>query len=178
MSFFVGRDGGFSILRVGIALGIFGALVIVGGYIFFQIDQQKYKSPLNVDLYAGSEEWRTEPGQRNTRRVIYRIPGVDPADVANFYQEELNDFYGNNAFDPAREKCVRTPSDGNFPDFVEGAGTVPYQFRCEFSESTFNFSGTSERSTTVTIQPGVLDVAENVDNTGATFVIFDQRWER
>jgi hypothetical protein len=94
--------------------------------------------------------------------------------VAEYYQGKLDDFYGNNPLDPVREKCVRTPSAGNFPDYVEGAGMVPFQFKCEFSDNTFN----ANRYTTVTIQPGVRDDEAGTDYTGATLIQYGQSWER
>jgi hypothetical protein len=174
MSIFVSRKGGFSVFRIGFALAIFGLVVIAGGFILFQVDQQKYKSPLSIDLYTGSEPFGETSRQSNSRELVYRVQGVDANVVADYYQSKLDDFYDNNPLDPAREKCVRTPNAGNFPDYVEGAGTVPYQFRCEFAESTFN----ANRSTTVTIQPGVRDDDAGTDNTGATIIQYGQLWER
>jgi hypothetical protein len=174
MSIFVSKKGGFSVFRIGVGLAIFGLVVIAGGFILFQVDQQKFKSPLNIDLYPGAESFGETSRQSNSRELVYRVQSTDPSVVAEYYQGKLDDFYGNNPLDPVRENCVRTPSAGNFPDYVEGAGMVPFQFKCEFSDNTFN----ANRYTTVTIQPGVRDDEAGTDYTGATLIQYGQSWER
>ncbi|MEQ8677575.1 MAG: hypothetical protein RLP44_13740 [Aggregatilineales bacterium] len=175
MAVFVNREGNISLFRVGAALAIFGILVIVGGFLLFQVEQQGYKSPLNIELYPGSQELGISSQNRTTRTVIYTIPDAESEAVADYYDEKLVEHDGTNANSLNRERCLRFPSaEGEiFEDFVEGAGVVPYYYRCLFNDTGLNVT----RWTTVTIHPGVLNSETGMDTRGTTVVTYEQRWE-
>ena len=175
MAVFVNREGNISMIRVGIALVGLGVLVIIGGFVLFQIEQQRFKSPLSVDLYPGAQERGMDRETNTTRRLIFYVPDVEPMVVADHYNAELLEHTGESANDLDRERCRRNPAseDETFSDYEEGAGVVPYQYSCVFNETGFN----AHRFTQVTIQPGVRNDATGTDTTGQTVIIYEQRWE-
>lgn len=174
MSVFVGRDGNISVLRVGIALVILGAAVIVGGFVLFQLELRTFKAPLNVDLFPGGQQISSEESGQRSRKVVYVVPATTPEDVMAFYDQRMAEYYDEPLNAISRERCFRFPVADNFDGYVEGAGTVPYEFRCNFNDSGW---GGALRYTTVVIQPGVRDDTENIDMTGSTIIIYDQYWD-
>jgi hypothetical protein len=174
MSIFVRRDGGISVVRVGMAFGLLGIALIAGGFIALTMEQAQRRTPFEVELYPTAYELSVEEGRGNSRTVVYRVDNATAEEVAAHYQTRLDDHYSNRPGDPNRERCIRNPASGEFRDYRPGAGNVPFYFRCEFDNSTFN----ADQSTTVTIQPGVRFDAENVNYEGATFIIYEQFWSR
>jgi hypothetical protein len=172
MSIFVRRGGGISIVRVGMAVGLLGIALIAGGFVALSMEQAQRRTPFEVELYPSAQQFYVEDGHGYSRRVVYRVDQGTPEDIAAHYQARLDDHYRNRPNDPNRERCVRVPAAGQFQDYRPGSGNVPFYFRCEFDNSTFN----AYQSTTVTIQPGVRVDAENVNHEGATFIIYDQLW--
>jgi hypothetical protein len=174
MSVFVNREGNISIFRVGLGIGMLGIIFVVGGLVLFTVEQAQRKSPFHVEVFPSAVEWYTEEFRGNSRRIVYQIEDTPAQEIAIFYQQRLDQHYNNRPGDPRREQCVRTPVQGNYPDYVPGTGIVPYIYRCEFDNSTFN----ANQSTTVTIQPGVRNDTESTDYEGLTFIIYDQIWSR
>lgn len=183
MSVFVNREGDISIFRVGLFLLAIGLIIGIGGFIFFQIEQNRFNSPLNVDLYEGAVEYGISTRGNSERVVIYTISNATVEEVMDYYDREMADFYGVDADDledmlrrPNEEKCQRFPSNDTFEDHVEGTGTVPYYFSCMFSDSQYD----SSRSTQVRIMPGLLREVDGevMENTlGMTRVEYVQEWE-
>ncbi len=175
MAVFVNREGNISLFRVGAALATFGILVIVGGFLIFQVEQQGYKSPLNIDLYPGSQELGTNTLNSTSRVVIYTVPDADTESVAAYYDDKLVEHEGSNANDLNRERCLRFPAGNGeiFSDFEEGTGVVPYFYRCIFNDSGLNVT----RWTQVTIHPGVINNETGMDTRGMTVIEYEQRWE-
>lgn len=168
MGVFVGSDGNISIFRVGIIAGVLGAIFIVGGLALFSLEQAANRQPLEIivpesAVAAGSETFSS------FRRLYFE--SSESADViATFYDEKLAEFYANSQ---DHQSCVRNPSTGTLPGFVEGNGSVPFEYRCLFSASSVNI----ERYTEVLIQPGVRNDSAGTDYTGRTRIELEQVWE-
>ena len=174
MSVFISRDGNISIFRIGLLLIGLGLAAGIGGFVLFQLDIAQRRSPLFIDRYPGAEEWFRQEISDNEQLVVYQVPGVDPELVAEFYQNELDERF-NDGVEPAnRERCVRNPIRGQFDDYVEGSGNLPYYYRCAFDNSSFG----ATQFTFITIEPGVRnDSAEPpVDTTGMTIIQYEQTW--
>lgn len=180
MGIFLNREGGISLFRVGVFIAGLGLIFVVGGYIWVSLDVARRQSPFFIDRPAGATEWYRQQTGDNAQQVVYQIANTTPEDVASFYQDQLNKHYDNSPNDPQREMCVRNPAGGNFEDYVEGSGNLPYFFRCVFDNSVAGGLGTggANQYTTVTIQPGVRDDSQDppVDLTGMTIIIYDQVW--
>ncbi len=176
MSLFTNKQGGISLVRVGAMIAVLGLLVALAGYLLFQLDISRRRSPLDVRLYPGATAWFTEDYRANARRVVYQAAGVTPEEVASYYQTRLDDHLDSNTADPNREQCVRTPRMGEFADYVPGSGNLPYFYRCVFDNSTMG----ATQTTTVTIQPGVRNDSADppVDNEGMTIIEYEQVWAR
>ncbi len=175
MAVFVNREGNLSMLRIGIALVGFGVVVIIGGFLLFQIEQQRYKSPLSIDTYPEAQELGINRITSTAREVIYTVTDTDPSTVADFYDDLLIEHEGTSANDINREQCLRfPPGDGEiFDDFQEGTGVMPYFYRCIFNDTGFNAS----RLTQVTVAPGVLNNTTGNDFRGLTMITYEQQWE-
>lgn len=188
MNLIMNRKGNVSFFRLGMAFGVLGIIVIIGGIILFNFEQQRFESPLEVELYPGAADWGERPMTRFSRQLLYQVSNADPSEVARFYDEKMMDHYDTNADDFERESCERfprstgvdplAPFDANVEDPLEGyaagAGLVPYYFRCEFSETGISMTGSGlHRATTVTIQPGVPETGTE----GLTVIIYDQTWQ-
>lgn len=179
MSFLTGKDGSISMFRVAVAISVLGLLFALGGFVLFQFERAERRSPLEIDLYPGAEQFSQIDYSSRQRERVFSIPGGDDAvlQVKDFYQAELDSFYDNDPRDPNREQCERSPvAEGEiFPQYEPGNGLVPYEFRCEFDdESTFG----GERHTTIRIFPGVYDVEfpELPDMTGNVVIWYDEVW--
>lgn len=168
MGVFVGSDGNISIFRVGIIAGVLGAIVIVGGFALFSLEQAANRQPLEVVVPESATLVATED-LSSFRRLYYESP-ESPEAIAIFYDGKLTEFYGDS---PDRQFCVRLPSDGTMPGYIEGNGSVPYEFRCLFSASSINI----ERYTEVLIQPGVRNDTTGEDYSGRTRIELEQIWE-
>jgi hypothetical protein len=157
------------VFRVGIIIGIVGILVVFGGFvIYFLIDQGSRQVPLDIPVYAGAQDWGRSDRGGQSRSLFYRIPNATPEQVAEYYNQKLREFNGND-----EEQCVRLPDQGNFLDFEAGVeGVAPYQFVCLFDRS----SGNTTQYTRVVIQPGAFDEDPAVNAEGMTVVEYDQNW--
>lgn len=174
MGVFVGRDGNISALRVGIALLILGVVVIVGGFILFQLELRTFQSPLNIELYPGSQQISSVEQGSNSRKIIYVVAATVPEDVMMYYDQRMAEYYGQPLDSPLRDSCIRFPEEGTYDGYAEGVGNVPYEFRCNFNDSGW---GGALRFTTVTVQPGVRDDVNNIDMIGSTIITYEQYWD-
>lgn len=158
-----GRDGSFSLIRVGTIAAIIGILVVAGGVVSFFLDRASHQVPLEVAPYPGATTWGQRDHSPTSRTVYYQVPGIAPEEVVDYYQRKLDEMFGNN-----QEKCERFPTDGNFPEYDDGVkGIAPYQFSCMFDRSGFQIT----QYTRINIQPGV-DA-----NQGTTIVAHEQFWQ-
>lgn len=168
MSFFLDKKGNLSVIRVGIVATILGAIVIIGGILIFSIERSSYQSPLNIDTPPGAVQWGNEDAGPGPRRIVlYQVPDMTPEEVAEFYQEKLDDHYNSKPSDGYRNRCIRTPLDGDMTDYAEGLGNLPYWYTCVFDRQGFTMSQTTE----VRIEPGVRD-----DTKGITIIRYEQAW--
>lgn len=175
MSVFVNRDGSISIVRVGTIAAVLGVLFAVAGFIWFSLEQQRFESPLEVDLYPGAETWggpeELGPG---LQRSTYRVPGADAEAVAVYYNDAMYDYYDTSANEAANdERCQRFPVQDVFDEYEAGNGLVPFYYVCLFNDSEFG----NNRYTQVTIQPGVRNDETGLDTTGNTVLVYEQFWQ-
>lgn len=166
MNFLLGRDGNFSLIRVGVIGAVVGIIFIVGGILLFFVERASHQVPLDVVTYPGATPLSTVNRSDISRSVYYQIANTTADEVANFYQQKMTEFYGG-----GDEQCVRLPSSGNFADFDNGEpNVVPYQFSCMFDRSGFQIS----QYTRVNIQPGI----KSNKTEGSVIVEFEQYWQR
>jgi hypothetical protein len=162
----LGRDGNISIIRVGTFGAIFGIILIIAAVIWFYVDRAAHQSPLEIAPFPNAEQRGVTPRSNYARSVIYYIRSATAEDVAAYYQQKMNEFYGN-----TDETCVRAPSQGNFFDYDQGKPDVPpYQFSCMFDNSGFQIT----RYTRVNIQPGI----KSMDTDGLVVVQYEQYWQQ
>jgi hypothetical protein len=166
MSFLVGSDGNLSLFRVGTVIGAIGILLLIGGVAAYVLDQNSYKTPLNVEPYPGAETWGTPREQGASRRVVYKVDAGSPDEVAAYYSQKLNDFGGDTS-------CVRTPQVGTAPGSESDPSIVPFTFRCLFQRTGLGVS----QQTVVTIQPGVFNADPLLNTQGATVIEHNQTWQ-
>lgn len=170
-----GRDGKLSFLRIGTLGAIIGVLVIIAGVVLFFIDRASHQVPLDIEPYPGAQRIQGEvPRATNVRSIYYQVPNATADDVASYYQQELDQFLGNNSNDQNREQCQRNPRIGNFPDYDAGLSTedepiAPYQFICVFDRSGFYIS----QYTTIIIQPGIPEA----NTEGMVIIEYEQHWQ-
>lgn len=169
MSFLTGRDGQISVIRVGTFVAIIGIFLVIAAVIAFYIDQASYQVPLDIAVYPGAETLSESQILGNSRHQVFVVRSSAPEDVVTHYQELMaRDFAGSG------ESCRRYPNDvGNYPASEGRNDVVPYQFICLFSRSGFS----SHHYTKVTIQPGLFDPNERVNQLGNTLIEYEQRWE-
>ena len=177
MSVFMSREGGISIFRVGIFMGIVGLLVIVGGFVLLEFERAARRSPLNVDVYPGAMQIHQEDGS-NSRVRGFQVAGSDDGTigaVVGHYQAELNSYYGNDPRDPGRELCDRNPDEGEFPGFEPGNGTIAFEFYCVFDDDS-DLAG--QRQTTIRIYPGNRDDTDTdgFNSTNSTIIEYTEFW--
>ena len=168
MSMFFDKRGKLSVVRTSAFFIVIGLLFVVGSVIYVAVETQSSRSPLFIPLPPNAEEWSVQPMSGETRQLVfYKVPTTDVDSVAQHYQLE--------AQNTDNEDCRRSPTIGNYPDYVPNSGTVPYSWTCIFQRS--NIPGVSQ-TTEVTIQPGVHNDDPFRDTEGYTVIQYDQRWQR
>jgi len=174
-----GRDGKISMLRLGALAGLLGLVFVIIGLVTFFVDRSSHQVPLDIAAYPGAQSAGVQPRAATIRSVFYIIPEAAADEVATYYQQKLDEHYGNATSDQNREQCERFPpdfdpgieSDGDFfPEFLEGVPDVPpYRYICLFDRSGLYIS----QYTKVTIEPGI---AAN-DQEGMVVVEYEQTWQ-
>ena len=175
MGFFFGKDGRISVIRTGLFFAALGAIFIAGALISVSLDQESRRTPFDVELPPNAEYWG--PGTNSTsvtRSVYYRVPGGEANAIADFYQQKMDEHYGNDENTPQglREICQRSPSVGEFNDYEPDNGNVPYLWQCFFDRTSFR----TVQTTLVTIHPGVPNDDPNLDSEGYVVIEYDQEW--
>lgn len=164
MTSLLGRDGNISLIRLGTIAVVLGLVMVVGGIVLFFADRASHQVPLEIKAYPGSVQIGVADRSDVSRSVIFEVQGATPEDVSAFYQQELNQFYGD-----TQESCKRFPLSGNFPEFDRGTpDVVPYYFACLFDRSGFQIT----QYTRVNIQPGIKE------RQGSVVVEHEQYWQR
>lgn len=169
MSFVVARDGNISLFRVGSLVAIVGVLLVVGGIAAYFLDQNSYKTPLEIDPYPAAEAWGQASQTGSTRRLVFRVANVPPEEVVTHYEQRLQDFTGGGE----STGCTRVPAFGEIEGSQSDNTIVPYSFKCLFQRTGLRAS----QQTTVTIQPGVFNSDPELNTLGMTVIEHSQRWQ-
>ena len=170
MSFFVGRDGQISIVRVGTIVAIVGVFLIGGAVVAYYLDQASRQVPLEIEVYPGAQSTGNPDPVGTSRRFSFIVPNTAPEDVMQHYQAIME-----SQFAETGERCRRYPNDvSNYPGSAERRDIVPYQFICLFDRSGFY----ATQFTKVTIQPGLYNNDPRVSQEGNTLIEYEQRWQR
>lgn len=175
-----GRDGRISLLRLGALGALIGLLVIVIGLVSFFIDRSSHQVPLDIAVYPGAQQAGADVPRASTVRSRYFvIPGASADEVAAYYQQKLDEHYGNSPSDPNRERCERFPPDFDpgiesssdfFAEYNAGNPEVPpYRYICLFDRSGLYIT----QFTKVTIEPGIAAR----DTEGMVVVEYEQHWQ-
>lgn len=162
------RRGELSIFRIGLIVGLIGLLAIGIGVLAFSADQASRQVPLDVAAFPGAEPWGQADVRNASRKLLFRVPGGDPQTVVNYYQQKMNEFYGNSEFN-----CVRNPASGDAPSSPGVANPIPYQFICLFDRSSLN----SSQFTRVVIYPGQPNTDPFLNAEGYAVIIYEQVWQ-
>lgn len=168
MSIFMGRDGSISIFRLALAVALIGFLFIGGAAVTFFVDQSSRQSPLDIEPFPGAEALGEIPASGSARSLIFRVRDATPEQVAEYYQQKLTEFSGD---DP--QECARIPRSGVYPEAQGRNDIVPYQFICHFDRSGFR----ATQYTKVTIQPGIFSTDPAANTLGFTMIEHEQRWQ-
>lgn len=160
--------GGVSIIRIALIVGVIGLLIIGAGIASFFIDQASRQVPFDVKVYPGAELWGENNVQANSRDLFYRTPDT-PEQVEAFYQQQMNELYGN-----ADTSCVRIPPEGVNADAENNPALALYQFVCLFDRSGFR----TTQYTRVVIYPGRFNTDPFFNADGLTIVKYEQQWQR
>ncbi len=167
MSVFVGRDGSISLFRTGTLIAILGILLVVGGVAAYFLDQNSFRTPMEIEVYPGAESWGIVQQTDTSRRSLFLASGTTPEEVRAYYEQKLQ------ALDGSEETCQRIPSIGEVEAAASDSSVVPYWFICLFQRTGLNVS----QQTTVTIQPGVVNADPTLNTQGKTVIEHSQRWQ-
>lgn len=171
--FFLNREGDLSIFRIGILIAIVGGVLIVGGFVLASAEQASYRAPLDIEPPPDTVQLFEEDLSPVTRRLYFESL-MSPEDVSRYYDAELAELQGLPLGDLNRDRCIRSPRDGNYQTFVPGNGSVPYEFQCIFQQ--VSLLGV-DRSTFVRIHPGVRNDEDGTNYEGTTRIYYDQLWQ-
>ncbi|MDX2136511.1 MAG: hypothetical protein SF123_00325 [Chloroflexota bacterium] len=158
---------GSSFFRTILIVGVVGLVLIVGGAISFFADQSSRRSPLEIEVYPGASYRGLVEQTSSSQTMYFLVPGVMPEQVAEFYQQEMREHYGDTG-----ENCVRIPEIGQFPPEELQPDYAPYFYRCMFDRSGFNTS----QWTLVTIMPGLPNENPANDTSGMVVLQHEQVW--
>jgi hypothetical protein len=159
---------GVSIFRIALIIGIVGlVLIAVWAIWFFVFDQSSRRVPFEVTLYPTSEFWGESDVQVGYRNLFYRTTD-SPEVVVNFYQDKLNEHYGNRD-----QSCVRIPPTGSNPRSEQDPTLLQYEYKCVFDRSGFN----QTQYTQVLIYPGAYNADPFLNAQGLTVIQYEQQWQ-
>jgi hypothetical protein len=162
------RRGELSIFRIGLIVGLIGILAIGGGVLAFFADQASRQVPLDITTYPGAEAWGQSDVSSASRKLLFRVAQVEPEQVAEYYQQRMNEFYGDSDF-----RCVRNPATGSIRPQPGVPNPIPYQFACMFDRSGFS----TTQYTRVIIYPGQPNSDPFYDAEGYTVIVYEQLWQ-
>jgi hypothetical protein len=95
------------------------------------------------------------------------VSDATPEQVAQYYQQQLNQHYGDD-----QEDCVRIPPTGEFPVQANDDYAIPYEYKCLFDNSGFQ----TTQYTQVRIYPGFYHPDADINSQGMTIIEYQQRW--
>jgi hypothetical protein len=182
MRFFVDKNGGLAPFRISLAAGALGIGVLVLSFFGFLLDQESRRAPYFPPVPNGAEEWGfPRAGFGNNKQfVYYRIQDGNVAEVADFYNQRLEEM------EPGADgnRCERFPTIGTFADPQYNSRGEPLQtdfdpatqpafhYICMFDRSGFNVTQWTE----VMIYPGLPDEDEFLDSEGYAVIEYEQVW--
>jgi len=174
MSWFIDKKtGSLSGFRVAIAIAVFGAIFLVGGYIIFNLELRNAQQPLNIDVPDATELIAVdESNMASGQRIVFYQSTLAADAIAAFYDQKLADFQNTTVQNLMRERCHRQPRDGNDRAYVAGNGSLPFFWQCLFDNST-----TYEQSTMIRIYPGQRNDATGENFEGVTRIDYEQFWQ-
>ena len=161
------RKGGLSIVRISIIAAIIGGVIIAAAAVTYLTDQASKRTPLEVVPYPGAAFWG-ESEERATSRNVFYLSADTPEDIAMYYQQKMNEHYGN-----AEQRCVRIPATGDAPGADTNPNVAPFVYRCMFDNSGFN----SSQFTQVEIYPGKANEVASLSAEGQTIIKYEQQWQ-
>lgn len=162
------RNSGFSLIRIGVIAAVVGVLIIGGAALTYLKDQNDKRSPFEIQPYPNAVYWSQSNVAATSRNVFYRVADT-PESVVSYYQQKLNDHYGN-----TDQSCVRLPATGNAPGSDTDPNIALYIYRCVFDNSGFNTS----QYTQVEIYPGRANSDPFFNAEGLTIVKYIEHWMR
>lgn len=162
------RRGGLSIIRLGLLAGLIGLLLVGFGVAAFLSDQASRRAPFDVPPPPNAEIWGTGNFGRSSRELFYKVANASPEEVVRYYQQKLNEHYGNN-----QQTCVRIPPTGEAPTSPNVPSFIPYQFTCLFDNSGFR----ATQYTRVVIYPGSYNQDPFLNSQGQTVIMYEQQWQ-
>ena len=161
------RKGQISVIRIGIFAGILGVLLIGAAGVTYLTDQAAKQSPLDITLYPNAQYWGKSDDRATSRNMFYRSTD-SPEAVAAYYQQKLEEFYGNRD-----QGCVRLPATGENAGSGTDPNIVPYQFICMFDSSGIR----TTQYTRVVISPGQPSDDAFLNSAGMTVIKYEQQWQ-
>ncbi len=161
------RKGQISVIRIGVIAGIVGILLIAAAAVTYLTDQASKQSPLDIEPYPNAQFWGDGDARVTSRSTFYRSPD-SPEAVAAYYQQKLEQFYGNRD-----QSCVRLPATGENPGSATDPNIVRYQFICLFDTSGFR----TTQYTRVVISPGQPNPDPFYDAAGMAVIKYEQQWQ-
>jgi hypothetical protein len=131
------------------------------------IDQNSYRTPLDIAVYPSAEVWGSVRELSSSRRTVYLVDSASTDEVVSFYQQGLTDY------SDGLDDCVRTPDIGTAADAANNPAIAPYTVRCLFQRSGLGVS----QQTLITIQPGVRGIDAASNTLGKTVIEHSQSWQ-
>ena len=162
------RNGGLSVIRIGIIAGVLGIVLIAAAAVTYLTDQASKRSPLEIPPYPNAVYWGTSDVKDTSRNEFFRV-NDKPEAVAAYYQQKMVEHYGNN-----EESCVRLPATGNAPGSDTNPNIPPFVYRCMFDNSGFN----SSQYTQVEVYPGSANPDPFFNAAGLTIVKYIEEWQK
>jgi hypothetical protein len=173
MSWFSDERGNISPFKVAVAIAIFGGIVLIGGYIIFDLELRNARQPLNIDIPSSTELLAVDDsGFATGRRLVFYTTPLPAEEVAAFYDQKLADFQNLPVGNPMRERCRRQPREGNFREYTPGNGSLPYYWDCLFDNTR-----TYDQFTSIRIYPGQNNSANGENFDGLTRIDYEQAWQ-
>jgi len=183
MQFITDKRGNISPFRLSIAIAAIGGVLVLISFIVLQLDQGTRRGPYYPPVPAGAEQWGFPNSNGSGRQqVFYRIADANPEEVGLFYQEQMEQHYGNSA--STIERCQRFPPQGTYADpqinqfgqevylDFDPQSQAAFRWECMFDNSGFN----TTQWTQVTVYPGIDSPDPTLNSDGYTVILYDQAW--
>jgi hypothetical protein len=172
MNWFFDKDGNVSTFRVSVGVAVLGAIVLIGGYLLFQLELRNAQQPLNVEPPPEASLVAVDDSRfaQGTRYVFYTAT-VDADTLARYYDQKLAEFQRTSIDDSQRDRCIRTPANGTITGYVAGNGSLPFFWQCLFDNTNIY-----NQSTLIRIYPGQRNDATGENYEGVTRIDYEQFW--